>query len=85
MANDVRSKVIAALEAGAAPAARMPCVADYLAGGDDVPLSALEIDSLALMEMCIWWELHCDVSLSPEQVRSAESLDGIGRLLEPHA
>lgn len=82
MGNDARNKVIAALHASGDPAARAQCVIDYLAGGDDVPLDALEIDSLALMEMCIWWELNGDVSLAPEQVRLAGSLDGIARLLE---
>ncbi len=84
MNNSVRDQVIEALQASGAPSVRLKCIADYLAGGDDVELSVLEIDSLALMELCIWFELNCDVSLAPEQVRLAGSLDGIARLLEQY-
>ncbi len=85
MINQYRSKVVQAIEASGIPAARLSCVKDYRAGGADVRLDEMEIDSLAFMELCIWWELDYEVSLAPEQVRGAGSLDGIARLLEQNS
>ena len=51
---------------------------------DDVPLSSLNIDSLAAMQFCIELETHFGWSVTPEELLAFRSLGDIARALDAH-
>ena len=50
---------------------------EFLAGGIDVAIAALEMDSLAEMELCIAIELNTGLSIVPGELREIASLNDI--------
>ncbi len=80
MDDNGREKMVEALRCAGVPAERSGLLGAYLAGGSDVLLSDIEMDSLAVMELCIWLELNCGLSLAPDEVGRMRSLDEIVRL-----
>ncbi len=55
--------------------------ASFRRGEADLPLEALELDSLNVMELCIAIEAHAGVELVPERVHRAGTLEGLVRLV----
>ena len=77
--QQIRERVVEALEYANVIALRdKGLAAGFLAGSADVPLDALEMDSLAEMEVCIAIEVETGIGILPEQLRRAGTL---GRLV----
>lgn len=72
----IRALVVEALEYSNVLALRDKNLAGaFLAGTGEVPLEALEMDSLAEMELCIAIEVSTGVSILPERLRKIGTLD----------
>lgn len=77
-AADLRQVLADALVYAAVPGfAGSRTEADFRDGVRDVPLSELEIDSLAAMELCIAIELNTGVSLAPADIAALPSLGAL--------
>lgn len=50
---------------------------DFLAGQRDVAFAEIDIDSLAMMELCIVIEVESGVSILPEELVNFESLGAV--------
>ena len=50
---------------------------EFLAGRIDIAIAALEMDSLAEMELCIAIELNTGISIVPGELREINSLNDI--------
>jgi len=75
--DELKRVVVAALEAANASARRDPRIADYLAGRVDVPMHAIDLDSLGGMEFCIAIELSTGVSIVPHELQELGTLTGV--------
>jgi acyl carrier protein len=77
--QQIRALVVEALEYSNVLALRDKNLAgDFLAGTGEVPVEALDMDSLAEMEVCIAIEVSTGVSILPERLRKIGTL---GRLV----
>lgn len=78
----VRAILVRGLEAGAVPQLFAPAArAAFLAGEDDLRFAALDMDSLARMELCIAIELATGVTIVPDELGSYESAGELARVL----
>lgn len=57
----------------------------FVAGTSDIPMDRFEIDSLALMELCIAIELNLGVEIVPSDLADITSLGGIVALARERA
>jgi len=82
----IRALVVEALEYSNVLALRDKHLAgDFLAGVHDVPIDALDMDSLAEMEVCIAIEVNAGVSIVPEQLRKIGTLGRLVALIQAQA
>jgi acyl carrier protein len=75
---ELRKIIAAALEDGGCYALRDRGWTDeFLAGQRSVALSEIDIDSLAIMELCIALEVETGYSMLPDELLSAGSLSAV--------
>lgn len=80
--QQVRAMLVEALDAANVFAMREKQLAEgFLAGIAEVPFDALEMDSLAEMELCIAIEINAGVSVVPDQLRKIGSLQRLATLV----
>lgn len=73
----VRTVLLEALESASVFTLRDRNLTDEFIAGRDVPLTELDIDSLAGMELCISIEINTGVSIAPEELSDLGSLNQI--------
>jgi hypothetical protein len=77
--QQIRAMLVDALEYASVIALRdKNLTAGFLAGTGEVPIAALDMDSLAEMELCIAIEVNAGVSIVPDRLRKIGTL---GRLV----
>ena len=80
--NNIRQFILDALEQASVPSIRdHEGRAAFLDGKGDVNFDALELDSLARMELCIYIEVNTGIELTPDQLDKIKSLEGLARAL----
>jgi len=80
--QQVREMLVEALEYASVIALRDKNFgAGFLAGTSEVPIDALDMDSLAEMELCIAIEVNAGVSIVPERLRRIGTLDRLVALI----
>lgn len=77
----LRIAVLEALKAAVPGAVNDQMRDSFLAGGLNIELARLEMDSLARMEFCIAIELSTGVTLVPPQLAELGSTDAIERCI----
>jgi hypothetical protein len=81
--QQIRELVVEALEVSSVIALRDKNLgAAFLGGMADVPIAALDMDSLAEMEVCIAIEVNAGVSIVPDQLRKIGTLDRLVALIQ---
>lgn len=79
---EIRTMLVEALEYASVYSMRhLNLTEGFLAGTKDVSFEELDMDSLAIMELCIAIELNAGISLVPEELESIGSLDKLISLL----
>lgn len=79
---ELRRKLVRALEDASVIAIfEEPVRGPFLAGEGDIAFAALDMDSLAVMEFCISVELSTGVSITPDQLRSFETVGAVRALI----
>lgn len=74
----LRAKVVAAVEAAVpVDTATAVALAAFATAQGDCRLDALGMDSLAMMEFCIAFELATQIELTPEDLQTAETLEAV--------
>jgi len=80
--QQVREMLVEALEYASVIALRDKNLgAGFLAGTSEVRIDALDMDSLAEMELCIAIEVNAGVSIVPERLRRIGTLDRLAALI----
>jgi hypothetical protein len=75
---EIRQMIASGLEQGSCFALRNNgWTEDFLAGRRDVAFAAMDIDSLAMMELCIAIEVESGVSILPEELVQCETLGAL--------
>ena len=75
---DIRQMISNGLEQGSCFALRNNgWKEDFLAGRRDVAFQDMDIDSLAIMELCIAIEVELGVSILPEEMAEVATLDAV--------
>lgn len=75
---DIRQMISAGLEQGSCFALRNNgWKEEFLAGRRDVAFADLDIDSLAIMELCIAIEVESGVSILPDEIVKCETLGAV--------
>jgi len=81
--QQIRAMVVEALEYSNVIALRdKNLTGDFLAGLNEVPIDALDMDSLAEMEVCIAIEVNAGVSILPERLRKIGTLGRLVALIQ---
>lgn len=81
--QQIREMVVEALEYSNVIALRdKNLTGDFLSGLNEVPIDALDMDSLAEMEVCIAIEVNAGVSILPEQLRKIGTLGRLVALIQ---
>jgi acyl carrier protein len=82
IASDARRTLLDALIYANVGGVRDPVLRQaFLDGATDIRLNELEIDSLAIMELCITVEANSGVSITPDQLQKMGSLGEIVALM----
>ena len=75
---DIRQIIATGLEQGSCFALRNNgWTEDFLAGRRDVAFAEMDIDSLAIMELCIAIEVESGVSILPDEIVKCETLAAV--------
>ena len=75
---DIRQMISTGLEQGSCFALRNNgWKEEFLAGRRDVAFADLDIDSLAIMELCIAIEVESGVSILPDEIVKCETLGAV--------
>lgn len=82
---DARRLIAEALDSARVHAFREQGLHDAFLGGRDVSLDELELDSLALMELCIALEVKGAVEILPPQLERMGSLNRLVAYLRANA
>jgi hypothetical protein len=76
--DPVRTVIVAGLEQGACYALRNNgWTEDFLVGRRDVAFEEMDIDSLAIMELCIAIEVELGVSILPDEMAEFTTLGAV--------
>lgn len=76
--EDIRQMLVDAIDSSTIVGLRSSGLMDaFLAGTGDVPLDALEMDSMGAMELCIAVELNTGVEIVPGELADMGSLGGV--------
>ena len=80
---DIRQMIAAGLEQGSCFALRNHgWTESFLAGRRDVAFDEMDIDSLAVMELCIAIEVESGVSILPEELVQCDTLGAVVTLVK---
>lgn len=81
--QQIRTMLVEALEYSSVIAMRDKNFIDgFLAGTIEVPIDALDMDSLAEMEVCIAIEVNAGASILPERLRKIGTLERLVVLIQ---
>ena len=79
----IRAIIAAGLEQGACFALRNNgWTEDFIAGRRDVAFAEMDIDSLAIMELCIAIEVETGVSILPDDLAQCQTLSAVAALVK---